>query len=62
MTRFSLPQVGRILGGRDHSTVWDGIASILAQAKRDPQTKRFIFDLCRELREKGLLHQKEQEA
>ena len=62
MTRFSLPQVGTILGGRDHCTVWKGIASILAQAKRDPQTKRFIFDLCRELREKGLLHQKEQEA
>ena len=62
MTLFSLPQVGRVLGGRDHSSVWKGIASILAQSKRDPQPKRFIFDLCRELREKGLLHQKEQEA
>lgn len=39
-TRTSLPQIGELLGGRDHTTVIHGCAKIAAQIETDEQLRR----------------------
>jgi len=39
-TRTSLPQIGEILGGRDHTTVLHGCTKIAAQIETDQQLRR----------------------
>ena len=39
-TNTSLPQIGQILGGRDHSTILHGCAKIGAEIETDQQLRR----------------------
>lgn len=56
-TALSMPQIGRHLGGRDHTTVLHGcrvIDALIASDTEEAQAVRLIIDQCR--RELGLPH------
>ena len=53
-TPLSLPQIGELLGGRDHTTVMHGYEKIARQLAKDPALKRQIEDI-RALAERGLV-------
>ena len=42
MTQTSLTDIGRILGGRDHSTIIHGIEKIEKECKKDQSTQNLI--------------------
>jgi chromosomal replication initiator protein len=50
LTRMSLEEIGRWLGGRDHSTVLHASRQISEQRKRDPELDRTIARLIEDLR------------
>jgi len=52
-TRSSLPQIGELLGGRDHTTVMHGCAKIAAQIETDEQLRRDWLAIKESLGEKG---------
>ena len=52
MTDLSLPEIGREMGGRDHSTVIHSINKIEEQLKNEPDMKNQIKDLMSNIREK----------
>jgi len=52
MTDLSLPEIGREMGGRDHSTVIHSINKIEEQLKNDPDMKNQIKDLMSNIRER----------
>jgi chromosomal replication initiator protein len=54
-TRTSLPQIGEILGGRDHTTVMHGCAKIAAQIETDEQLRRDWLAIKESLAEGGRL-------
>ncbi len=41
---LSYPQIGRILGGRDHSTIIHGCEAIMERAKRNPDLAQMVYD------------------
>ncbi len=46
---FSFPQIGAVLGGRDHSTVMYAIEKISDQIERDDRLRRDIFSIKQQL-------------
>lgn len=42
MTDLSLPEIGRLYGGRNHSTVLSSIETIASRTQQDPELDRFI--------------------
>ncbi|MBI5943529.1 MAG: chromosomal replication initiator protein DnaA [Chloroflexi bacterium] len=48
-TNFSFPQIGEVLGGRDHSTVMYAIEKITDQIKHDDRLQRDIVSLRQQL-------------
>jgi chromosomal replication initiator protein len=46
---ISLPQIGEILGGRDHTTILYGCERIADLIKKDPNLQREIVSLRQEL-------------
>ncbi len=48
-TNFSFPQIGEVLGGRDHSTVMYAIEKIADQIKHDDRLQRDIVSLKQQL-------------
>jgi len=48
-TNFSFPQIGEVLGGRDHSTVMYAIEKIADQIKHDDRLQRDIVSLRQQL-------------
>ena len=46
--QHSTPQIGRCLGGRDHSTVIHSNAAAIERAKRNPEYAEFIKELLAE--------------
>lgn len=55
LTVKSLPQIGRQLGNRDHTTVLHGIRMVEALIAKDKVAARKIGDLVQELRPKELM-------
>ncbi len=53
-TRLSLPQIGKLLGGRDHTTVMHGYEKVVKSLAEDPRLERELTEI-RELAERGLL-------
>ena len=53
-TSLSLPQIGELLGGRDHTTIMHGYEKIARQIAQDPTLKRQIEEI-RSLAERGLV-------
>lgn len=45
MTNLSLPQIGAVYGGRDHSTVLNSISRIEGQVSRDPEITKAVDSL-----------------
>ena len=45
----SLPHIGKILGGRDHSTVMHGCSKIAEELQRNEQLKRALFAIRQSL-------------
>lgn len=45
MTNLSLPQIGQVFGGRDHTTILHGCNQIAAQIKEDPRIANAINDI-----------------
>ena len=43
--QHSIAKIGRLCGGRDHSTITYGNASAIERAKRDPEYAEFIKEL-----------------
>ncbi len=39
-THTSLPQIGRLLGGRDHTTIMHGVGKISAEIETNEQLRR----------------------
>ena len=48
-TDFSLPQIGDVLGGRDHTTVMYGHGKISDLMERDDKTRRQVLDIKEKL-------------
>jgi len=48
-TNFSLPQIGEVLGGRDHTTVMYAIEKISDQIERDDRLRRDIVAIKQQL-------------
>lgn len=44
---MSLPQIGRFMGGRDHSTILHGLRTIEERMARDPQLRSKVWALVR---------------
>lgn len=51
LTDMSLPKIGDVFGGRDHTTVMHACDKILGDMKADPSFKTSIEDLIRRIRE-----------
>jgi chromosomal replication initiator protein len=45
MTRQSLPSIGRLFGGRDHTTVMHAIKSVEQRYMRDPELRNAVDSL-----------------
>ena len=45
LTDLSLPKIGKVLGGRDHTTVMHGINKIKKLLTKDPELARQISHL-----------------
>ena len=45
LTDLSLPQIGRLYGGRDHSTVLNSIRRVEARCKEDEELATRVEDL-----------------
>ncbi|MFZ5666939.1 MAG: helix-turn-helix domain-containing protein [Pseudomonadota bacterium] len=41
---LSYPQIGRLFGGRDHSTIIHGRRAIMERVKRDPDLAQMVHD------------------
>lgn len=50
LTGYSLPQIGRLLGNRDHTTILHGVQKLTAQRLVDAQLDQLLSDCERELR------------
>ncbi len=42
LTKRSLPQIGRVIGGRDHTTVMSAVRRVKERMDRDPEYQRKI--------------------
>ena len=49
MAQYSLKQVGDCVGGRDHSTVLNGVDKIESLIKRDPNMKQTIEAIIKKI-------------
>ena len=52
MTDFSLPKIGEVFGGRDHSTVIHAISKITASAKKEQEVRTQLQDLANRIRQR----------
>ncbi len=53
-TPLSLPQIGKLLGGRDHTTIMHGYERVTTRLAEEPQLEREIGEI-RDLAERGLM-------
>ena len=51
MTGMSLPQIGDVFGGRDHSTVLHSCKTVESNTKSQPGMKSIVEDIQRLVRE-----------
>ncbi len=51
MTSASLPEIGRLFGGKDHTTVIHACTKIKAGLKEDPQLNHAIRELMESLQQ-----------
>lgn len=52
MTDFSLPKIGEVFGGRDHTTVIHAVSKITAAAKKDQEVRTQLQDLANRIRQR----------
>lgn len=53
LTTSSFPEIGRLMGGKDHSTVVKGVKKIKAQLLKDPELAARVQTVEKTLRERG---------
>jgi chromosomal replication initiator protein len=59
MTSASYPEIGRLLGGKDHSTIVKGAKKLKDQLDRDPELKERVRTVERTLVERESIQEKE---
>jgi chromosomal replication initiator protein len=52
-TGESLPQIGALLGGRDHTTILHGCERIASLIEEDPEVRREVISIRQRLYQNG---------